>query len=106
MAIAQEEIFGPVLAVQVVDDDDAAVAAANSTPFGLAASIWTSDLSRAHRLIARLDAGQVSVNELGNWAIIGLPFETRKHSGFHKAVGYEAMLEYQRTKAVTINFRG
>jgi aldehyde dehydrogenase (NAD+) len=106
MAIAREEIFGPVLAVQVVDDDDDAVAAANCTPFGLAASIWTSDLSRAHRLIARLDAGQVSVNELGNWAIIGLPFETRKHSGFHKAVGYEAMLEYQRTKAVTINFRG
>jgi aldehyde dehydrogenase (NAD+) len=106
MAIAREEIFGPVLAVQVVDGDDEAVAAAaNATPFGLAASVWTDDLARAHRMVARLDAGQVSVNELGNSAIIGLPFEARKQSGYHKAVGYEAMLEYVRTKSVTVKLR-
>jgi aldehyde dehydrogenase (NAD+) len=105
MAIARDEIFGPVLAVQVVDDDEAAAAAANATRFGLAASVWTEDLSRAHRMVARLDAGQVSVNELGNSAIIGLPFESRKDSGYHKAVGYEAMLEYQRVKSVTVSLR-
>jgi len=102
MPIARQEIFGPVLSILAVDDDRAAIAAANDTPFGLAASVWTNDLTRAHRMIAALDVGQVSVNELTNMGVIGLPWEARKQSGFHKAHGYEAMAEYQRTKAVSI----
>ena len=59
MAIVREEIFGPVMSVLAFDDEDEVVARANATEFGLAAGVFTSDLARAHRVIARLQAGDV-----------------------------------------------
>ena len=61
-SLAQQEVFGPVLAVLAFDDEDEAVAMANDTPYGLAAYLHTRDLSRAHRLAATLDAGSIGVN--------------------------------------------
>lgn len=62
MHLYQQEIFGPVVTVLPFDDDDEAVAMANDTTYGLAATTWTTNLSRAHRLAKRLQAGTVTVN--------------------------------------------
>jgi aldehyde dehydrogenase (NAD+) len=64
--LAQEEIFGPVLAVAPFDDEAEAVALANGTRYGLAGYVWTRDLGRAHRVAAALDAGYVSVNGMAS----------------------------------------
>ena len=95
----QEEIFGPVLCVQVFDDIDEAVALANGTPFGLVAGVFTRDFSAAHRLARRLDAGQVFINE---WFAggIAMPFGGNKRSGFGREKGLEALRSYSRTKSV------
>ncbi|QFT59571.1 Aldehyde dehydrogenase PuuC [Sulfitobacter sp. THAF37] len=63
--IAREEVFGPVLAVQAFETEDEAVALANGTDYGLAAAVWTADLSRAHRMVRRIRAGLVHVNTYG-----------------------------------------
>ncbi|APE43887.1 aldehyde dehydrogenase [Sulfitobacter alexandrii] len=63
--IVREEVFGPVLAVQAFDTEDEAVALANGTDYGLAAAVWTADLSRAHRMVRRIRAGLVHVNTYG-----------------------------------------
>lgn len=62
MHLYQQEIFGPVVTVLPFDDDDEAVAMANDTTYGLAATTWTTNLSRAHRLAKRLQAGTVTLN--------------------------------------------
>lgn len=81
MAIAREEIFGPVLSILTVDDDEQAISVANDTPYGLQASLFTSDISRAHRLSRAIRAGTVSVNcySEGDPAT---PFGGYKLSGF------------------------
>ena len=61
----REEVFGPVLAVTPFDTDEEAIALANGTEFGLASAVWTANLSRAHRMIAKLQAGVVHVNTYG-----------------------------------------
>jgi len=98
----QEEIFGPVLTVQPFDDEDEAVRLANSTPYGLAAGIETSNLARAHRVAARLEAGIVWVND---WAMLdpAMPFGGVKDSGFGREYGPEALYAYTRTKSVIIS---
>ena len=63
--IAQAEVFGPVLAVIPFDTEDEAVSIANGTDFGLAAAVWTQNLSRAHRMIKRIKAGLVHINTYG-----------------------------------------
>ncbi|MBF9030064.1 aldehyde dehydrogenase family protein [Rhodobacterales bacterium HKCCE3408] len=78
--IAREEVFGPVLAVQPFDTEDEAVALANGTDYGLAAAVWTSDLSRAHRLVRRIRAGVVHVNTYGG-PDITVPLGGVKQSG-------------------------
>ena len=61
-ALYQQEIFGPVVTILPFDDDDEAVALANETKYGLAATVWTNKLNRAHRLAKRLHAGTVTIN--------------------------------------------
>lgn len=95
----QEEIFGPVLAVQVFDDLDEAVALANGTPYGLVAGVFTRDFATAHRLAHRIDAGQVFINEYFAGGI-SVPFGGNKRSGFGREKGLEALRSYSRTKSV------
>jgi acyl-CoA reductase-like NAD-dependent aldehyde dehydrogenase len=97
--IAQEEIFGPVLAVQVVEDKEEAVAAANATRFALVAGIYTRDFAAAHRLARRIDAGQVYINEYFAGGI-ALPFGGNRMSGFGREKGIDALRTYMKLKSV------
>jgi len=80
MTIAQEEVFGPVLSIIEFDDADDAIDIANSTPYGLAAGVWTSNLATAHRMVAAIRSGVVHVNCYGG-AAISLPLGGMKQSG-------------------------
>ena len=95
----QEEIFGPVLAVQVFDDIDEALALANGTRFGLVAGVFTRDFALAHRLARDIDAGQVFVNEYFAGGI-SVPFGGNKSSGFGREKGLEALRSYCKIKSV------
>lgn len=97
--VAQEEIFGPVLAVQVVEDAQEAVAVANSTRFALVAGIYTRDFNAAHLLARRIDAGQVYINEYFAGGV-ALPFGGNRMSGFGREKGLDAMRTYMRLKSV------
>jgi acyl-CoA reductase-like NAD-dependent aldehyde dehydrogenase len=103
MRIAQEEIFGPVLSVLSYDDDDEAVAIANGTRYGLNASIWTSDVSRAVRLARSVQAGQVTINGFGSFGVIGAPWGGYKHSGFGRTMSADSVLDYTQLKTIIIN---
>lgn len=95
----QEEIFGPVLCVQVFDDLDEAVALANGTSYALVAGVFTRDFAAAHRLARDLDAGQVYINEYFAGGI-EVPFGGNRKSGFGREKGLEGVRSYCRTKAV------
>ncbi|HEY3471237.1 MAG TPA: aldehyde dehydrogenase family protein [Amycolatopsis sp.] len=99
--IAQEEIFGPVGAVIPFDTLDEAIAIANDTPYGLAATIWTRDVSNAHTLAAKIRAGAVWVN---GWAAIdpALPWGGMKSSGIGRELGWSGILANTEEKVVTI----
>ncbi|WP_377294935.1 aldehyde dehydrogenase family protein [Rhizobium sp. SG2393] len=98
--VVQEEIFGPVLSVQVVDDEEEAVAIANGTNFGLVAGIYTRDFGRAHRMAREIEAGQVYINEYFAGGI-EVPFGGSKQSGFGREKGLQALKSYTRIKSVT-----
>jgi aldehyde dehydrogenase (NAD+) len=102
--IAQEEVFGPVLCMTPFDTEAEAIALANGTEYGLVAGIFTRDLSRAHRVAARLRAGQVFVNE---WFAGGIatPFGGVGKSGYGREKGLEALYNYARTKNVAISLK-
>ena len=95
----QEEIFGPVLCVQVFDDIDEALALANGTRFALVAGVFTRDFGAAHRLARDIDAGQVYINEYFAGGI-SVPFGGNRQSGFGREKGLEALRSYSRTKSV------
>lgn len=96
----QEEIFGPVLTVQVVDSIDAAIAAANCTRYALIAGVYTRDIGNALRVAREVDAGQVTINDY--WAGgIELPFGGNRKSGFGREKGIEGLDAYLSTKAIT-----
>jgi aldehyde dehydrogenase (NAD+) len=99
--IVQEEIFGPVLVVQVVEGMDEAVAAANCTNYALVAGLFTKDLSKAHRIARDVDAGQVFVNEYFAGGV-ETPFGGNRRSGIGREKGLIALASYSRTKSVTI----
>jgi acyl-CoA reductase-like NAD-dependent aldehyde dehydrogenase len=101
-AAVQEEIFGPVLTVQPFDTEDEAVELANSTPYGLASGIQSTNLAKAHRVAARLDAGITWVN---GWALLdpAVPFGGVKASGWGREYGPEVLSSYQRTKSIVIS---
>ncbi|MBS1678240.1 MAG: aldehyde dehydrogenase [Actinobacteria bacterium] len=101
MTIAREEVFGPVLSVLRFRDEAEVVRQANDTPFGLAAGVWTSDLSRAHRVARDLDAANVWINTYRRLSPVSA-FGGFKESGYGKEGGHAAMLEYTREKNVWI----
>lgn len=102
MPLMREEIFGPVMAVQKFESEDveAIAALANDTPYGLSGSVWTRDLSTAHRLVKRIRAGQVSINCHGAVGT-NIPFGGYGQSGWGREFGQEGLDAYLETKAVT-----
>ena len=103
MKLVREEIFGPVVCVMPIDDDDldAIARQANDTDYGLAAYIWTRNISIAHRLASRIRAGSIQVN--GGAALDpALPFGGFKQSGWGRECGREGVEAFLETKAVAI----
>jgi gamma-glutamyl-gamma-aminobutyraldehyde dehydrogenase len=101
LTIVREEIFGPVLAVTVFDTEDEVVRMANDSPYGLGAGLWTSDLSRAHRVSRKLRSGLVWVNCYMDGDIT-VPFGGVKQSGFGRDKSLHALEKYQDLKTTWI----
>jgi len=101
MTIVREEIFGPVMTVLAFDSEEEVVARANDTEFGLAGAVFTADLTRAHRVIARLEAGTCWINTY-NITPIELPFGGYKQSGLGRENSRLAIEHYTRVKSVYV----
>ncbi len=101
--IFQEEIFGPVLCCTPFETDEEAVALANATTFGLGSGLYTSDISRAHRIAEQINAGMVFVNRYGCYGLSS-PFGGFNSSGWGKEMGIHSLASYTRTKSVWVSF--
>ena len=101
MDIVRQEIFGPVMSVLEFEDEDEVIARANATDFGLAAGVFTNDLTRAHRVIAQLQAGTCWINHY-NVTPIELPFGGVKLSGLGRENGRAAIEHYTQLKSVYV----
>ena len=102
MRIAQEEVFGPVLAVIPFDDEEDAIAIGNDVQFGLAAGVWTQNMRRALKMADRLQAGTVWVNTYRAVSVLS-PFGGYKRSGLGRENGQDMIKEYMQTKSVWIS---
>ena len=101
MTIVREEIFGPVMSILAYDDEDEAVRRANDTTFGLAAGVVSRDISRAHRIIHRLEAGICWINTWGE-SPAEMPVGGYKHSGVGRENGLSTLGHYTRIKSVQV----
>lgn len=102
MRIAQEEIFGPVLAILTFREPEEALQLANATSYGLVAGIWTRDIGKAHHLAARIKAGQIYINNFFGGGVAA-PFGGYKKSGFGREKGLEALQHYTQVKNVCVS---
>ncbi len=100
--IAQQEVFGPVLAAMAFRDEDHAVELANATRFGLVAGVWTRDGARQMRMARRVRSGQVFINNYGAGGGVELPFGGVKSSGYGREKGFEALLGFTTLKTVAM----
>ncbi len=103
MTIAQEEIFGPVLCILPFDSEEEVIRMANDTIYGLAAGLWTKDVSRAHRVANKLEAGMVFVNKYGCYDFAS-PFGGWKQSGWGKEYAVHSLQSYTKTKAIWVAY--
>ena len=101
--IAQDEVFGPVLAAMPFDGEANAIEIANGTDYGLVAGVWTKDGARQMRLAHKLQAGQVFVNNYGAGGGVELPFGGVKRSGHGREKGFEALYGFSALKTVAIH---
>jgi phenylacetaldehyde dehydrogenase len=101
MKVVREEIFGPVVCAMPFTDIDKIVAEANQSEYGLAAAVWTSDLSKAHRVAEKLRAGTVWIN-CYNVFDAAMPFGGYKQSGWGREMGHEVLEQYTEVKAVCV----
>jgi len=101
MSIVREEIFGPVVVAEPFTKVEELIPRANQTEYGLAAGVWTRDISKAHRIAAALKAGTVWVN-CYNIFDSALPFGGYKQSGWGREMGHEVLEHYTQTKAVVV----
>jgi betaine-aldehyde dehydrogenase len=104
MAIARDEIFGPVMTVLTFEDEDEVIARANATEYGLSAGVFTNDLTRGHRMIAQLQAGTCWINHY-NITPIEMPFGGVKMSGLGRENGRAAIEHYTQLKSVYVALR-
>jgi acyl-CoA reductase-like NAD-dependent aldehyde dehydrogenase len=100
MAIARDELFGPVLCVTSYTDLNEAIGMANDSDYGLASYVWSNDIRESHRIAQELEAGNVFLNAYGYQSEI--PFGGYKMSGIGREHGTEAMHEYTQLKSVTV----
>jgi len=104
MRIAREEIFGPVLGILKWSDEATMLAEVNSVEYGLTASIWTNDISTAHRTAGAVEAGFVWINEVGKH-FLGTPFGGFKQSGIGREEGFEEMLAFTQEKNIHLRLK-
>ena len=104
MKVAQEEIFGPVLAMIEFDDIEQAIDIANRSQYGLVSGIWTRDINKAMAISSRIKTGQVYINTYGAGGGVELPFGGYKKSGYGREKGLESLASYTQVKNVCIKY--